>query len=122
MSKIKKHTDIVNSYAEFEENVMNGFYEEPWVVYIKNDDGTYEIKYSNDVNRTHVSATPDIVDILEHRLRNLENEKIFCYEEEYDNLVTNGEGWITDINGERKYITFDENVLYHIYEEEGPSA
>lgn len=116
MNRIKKHADIVNSYEEFEINLLNGVYEEPWVIYIKNNDNTYDIKYSNDINRTHTSATPDIVDILENRISALEKEKVYCYEEEYDELVEKGEAWITKINGERVFVLYDENVLYHIYE------
>lgn len=117
MNKIKKHADIVNSYEEFETNIMNGVYVEPWVVYIKNNDGTYEIKYSNDVNRTHFSATPDSIDILNSRLTKLEEEKVFCTENDYDRLVA-GEGvYITDINtGMEKLVYYNDKHLYYIIE------
>jgi hypothetical protein len=51
----------------------------------------------------------------------LENEKVFCFEEEYDILVERGSGWITNLDGTRSEVVFDVNKLYCIYEDEGPT-
>ena len=47
---------------------------------------------------------------------------MYCLEDEYDNLVLNGKGWITNIDGTRSEVIFDEEKLYCIYEEDGPVA
>lgn len=123
MSKIKKHTDIVSSYQEYETNLYNNVYEEPWIVYIDNGDGTYEIKYSNDSKRTHLSATPDEIDRLDSRLKKIEEEKVYCTEEEYDAIVDdyfNGDYvgvWINNIyGGDKILVKYNEAHLYHIIE------
>ena len=120
MNNIKKHTDIVNSIEEFESNLNNGVYVEPWVVYINNGDGTYSIKYSNDINRTHSSISPDIVSGIQNRIKQLEEENVFCFENEYETLLANGEAWVTDVDGSKKYEIFDNKKIYYIYEDEGP--
>lgn len=123
MNNIKKHTDIVNSYDEFQTNFNNGVYEKPWVVYIKHNDGTYEVKYSNDEQRTHLSPTPDIINALEKRLATLEKEKIYCTEEEYDAIVAdNGIRGVyiididSDVEGATKLVFYNKKHLYYIYE------
>ena len=40
--------------------------------------------------------------------------------EEYDILVENGYGWVTNLDGTRSEVVFDENKLYCIYEDDGP--
>lgn len=118
MSNIKKHTDVVPSIDVFNTNYINNVYAEPWVVYVGNDVQGYQIIYSNDEKKITPTPTPDVIDLLQTRINALENEKVYCHEEEYENLVKNGKGWITKINGEREEVTFDENKLYFIYENE----
>lgn len=122
MSDIKKHTDVVASMEEFTTNYNNGVYTAPWIVYVGNNADGYSVIYSNDENKSHASATPDIIDSLTQRLTKLENEKVFCYEEEYDILVANKQGWVTNLDGTRSEVVFDANKLYCIYEEEGPAV
>lgn len=119
MNNFKKHTDVVPSIDVFNTNYKNNIYVEPWVVYVGNDVDGYQIIYSNDEKKIGSTYTPDVIDSLQTRLNALENEKVYCYEEEYENLVKNGKGWITNIDGEKIEVTFDENKLYFIYEDEG---
>ena len=121
MSKLRKHTDVVASMEEFTTNYEQGLYAAPWIVYVGNDDTGYSVVYSNDEKRSHASADMDFIDSLANRVIALETEKVFCFEEEYDALVENGRGWVTNIDGTRSEVVFDENKLYCIYEEEGPS-
>ena len=58
--------------------------------------------------------------ILCKRVENLENEKVYCYQDEYDELVLNGSAWVTHIDGSKREVTFDEKSLYYIYEDDGP--
>lgn len=120
-NNIKKHTDIVDSYDEFEMNLKNGVYEKPWIVYIKHDNGTYEIKYSNNVQRTNLSPTPDSINILENRVKILEEEKIYCTEDEYDEIIAdNGYNGVFIVNIETgnkdKLVFYNKRHLYYIYE------
>lgn len=118
MSNIKKHTDVVPSLEVFNQNYLNKMYIEPWVVYVGNDNDGYSVIYSNDEKKISNSPAPEVVDVIKTRLRTLEDEKVFCLEDEYENLATNGHGWITDITGERYEVDFDENKMYFIYEKE----
>ena len=122
MNYIKKHTDVVSSMDEFTTNYNNGTYIAPWIVYVGNNTEGYSVIYSNDENKAHPSATPEFVQLLSQRISALENEKVFCFEEEYEILVANKRGWVTNIDGTRSEVIFDANKLYCIYEEEGPSV
>jgi hypothetical protein len=123
MSNIKKHTDVVASMEEFTANYDNGLYATPWIVYVGNNTDGYSVVYSNDENKSHASATPDAIDSLKTRIQKLEDEKVYCLEDEYDNLVLNGSGWVTNIDGTRSEVVFDEEKLYCIYEKnDGPVA
>ena len=122
MSNMKKHTDVVSSIDEFTGNLEKGMYIEPWVVYVGNNTDGYSVFYSNDEKKSHSSASPDFIDLMDKRIIKLEEEKVFCYEEEYDLLVENGSGWVTNIDGTRSEVVFDENKIYCIYEDEGPDG
>ena len=122
MIKIEKHTDVVASMEEFTTNYENGIYVTPWIVYVGNNTDGYSVIYSNDENKQHSSATPDFNSSLSNRIAILENEKVYCYEEEYDYLVKNGKGWITNIDGTRSEVEFNENHIYNIYEDDGPNV
>ena len=122
MSNIKKHTDVVASMEEFTTNYNNAVYAAPWIVYVGNNIDGYSVIYSNDEKKSHASATPDVIDSLKTRIQKLEDEKVFCYEEEYDALMLNGNGWVTNIDGSRTQVVFDENKLYCIYEDDGPNV
>lgn len=116
MSNIKKHTDVVTSMEEFTTKYNNGEYLAPWIVYVGNNIDGYSVIYSNDENKTHASATPDVIDSLKARIQKLEDEKVFCLESEYEILVRNGQGWVTNVDGSRTEVIFDENKLYCVYE------
>lgn len=120
MATIKKHTDVVASLDEFTANYEAGQYTAPWIVYVGNDTDGYSVLYSNDEKKDLTGMSPDFIDSLKNRIEVLENEKVFCFEEEYDILVTNGYGWVTNLDGTRSEVVFDENKLYCIYEDDGP--
>lgn len=121
MNIIKKHADVVASMEEFEHNYNQGMYKSPWIVYVGNDNDGYNVIYSND-EKSHSSITPDVIESLKVRLEKLESEKVFCYEEEYETLLKNKHGWVTNIDGTRSEVVFDANKMYCIYEDEGPSV
>lgn len=120
MSNIKKHTDVVASMEEFTTNYENGVYVSPWIVYIGNNNDGYSVIYSNDENKIHPSPAPDFIESLRKRIQALEDQNVYCYPDEYDNLLQNGKGWITNLDGTRSEVIFDENKSYYTYEEEGP--
>ena len=118
MSNIKKHTDVVDSMEEFTTKYESGAYAAPWIVYVGNNVDGYTVVYSNDETRTQSSVTPDVIESLQKRISKLEEEKVYCYEDEYDVLVAEGKGWITKLDGTRVEVLFDKNKLYCIYEDE----
>ena len=118
--ELKRHTDVVSSMEEFTLNYENGRYTSPWIVYVGNDSEGYSVIYSNDEKRAIDNAEPENIDSLTKRIEKLENEKVFCFESEYEELVANGTGWVTNVDGTRKEVIFDPEKLYCIYEEEGP--
>ena len=118
MSNIKTHTDVVASMEEFTTKYENGAYTAPWIVYIGNNVDGYTVVYSNDETKTQSSVTPDVIESLRQRISKLEEEKVYCYESEYDVLVAEGKGWVTNIDGTRTEVLFDKNKLYCIYEED----
>lgn len=120
MSNIKKHTDVVSSMEEFTTNYEQGEYVAPWIVYVGNNTEGYSVIYSNDENHLTETASPEFVTLLSNRITALETEKVYCYEEEYDELVEKGHAWVTNIDGTRSEITFDATKMYCIYEEDGP--
>lgn len=119
MSDIKKHTDVVSSMEEFTSNYEQGIYVAPWVVYVGNNTDGYSVIYSDD-EKLQSTIEPDFVQLLTKRVENLENEKVYCYQDEYDELVLNGSGWVTHIDGSKREVIFDEKSLYYIYEDDGP--
>lgn len=121
MSIFKRHTDVVSTIEEFTSRYEEGMYISPWVVYVGNDNDGYGVIYSNDVNDLLLDK-PDLIDSLSNRIERIESEKIYCYENEYEFLVTNGSGWITNLDGTRTEVMFDADKIYCIYEEEGPVA
>lgn len=120
MTTIKRHTDVVASIDEFTSNYEAGLYVVPWIVYVGNDIDGYSVIYSNDEKRNLAGITPDFIDSLKNRIEALETEKIFCFEEEYDILVANGRGWVTNLDGSRSEVVYNESKMYFIYEDEGP--
>lgn len=123
MDYTKKHIDVVESKEIFETNFKNGVYSTPWVVYIKNND-KYDVVYSNDQNRV-VLEDLNFAELLNRRIEILENEKVYCTENEYDELIANPTMDITIHNIKNGIIVeeihrFDPTKLYYVYEEEEP--
>jgi phosphosulfolactate phosphohydrolase-like enzyme len=123
MDYTKKHIDVVDSKEIFETNLKNGVYSAPWVVYIKNND-KYDVVYSNDQNRV-VLEDLNFAELLNRRIEILENEKVYCTENEYDELIANPTMDITIHNIKNGIIVeeihrFDTTKLYCVYEEEEP--
>lgn len=121
MSNIKKHTDVVGSMEEFTANYEQGMYTAPWIVYVGNNVDGYSVVYSNDESRASSNVEPEFVESLVKRIEALETENVYCYEEEYDVLVTEGKAWITNLDGSRREVEFDNSKTYCIYEEDGPA-
>ena len=119
MSNIKKHTDVVSSMEEFTSNYEQGLYVAPWIVYVGNNENGYSVIYSNDEKKNPNSSNLDVIDSINKRLQVLEEEKVYCYEEEYDKLLLNGIAWVTDIDGTRHEVEYDRTKLYCIYEDDG---
>ena len=119
MSTFKKHTDVVATEEAFNANLEAGKYSAPWIVYVGNDETGYKVYYSSDESHEIGTSDPTYIDSLQKRIEKLEEEKVYCFDEEYNTLVTNGIGWVTNIDGERTEVTFDENKLYCIYEDDG---
>ena len=112
-----KHIGVYSSKGEFDEKFNPADYVEPWVVYIVDGENIYDIIYSNDQDRQLSSMEPDFQKMLENRVSKLENEKVYCTEDEYETLVANGTGWVTDTDGNKTEVVFDSNKMYYIYEE-----
>ena len=122
MNNAKKHTDVVASMEEFTTNYNNGVYTSPWVVYVGNSNDGYNVIYSNDENKHQNAIIPEAITSLTGRVEKLEDEKIYCYEDEYDILVEKGYGYVTTLDGIRVEVPFDETKWYCIYENEGPGV
>lgn len=120
MKKIKKHTDVIATVEEFETNLSNGVYASPYVVYVGNNTDGYKVFYSNDENRDLSIEGPDFIESIKNRISKLEQEKVYCYEDEYEKLVAEGGGFVTKLDGTREEILYDPNKTYCIYEEDGP--
>ena len=121
MDIFRRHTDVVSTMEEFTKRYEQGTYIIPWVVYVGNDNDGYSVIYSNDVNNSLLNE-PELIVSLEKRIQKLETEKVYCYENEYEELVSKGKGWVTNIDGSRIEVTFDEDKVYCVYEEEGPAT
>lgn len=122
MSKVKKHTDVVASIEEFTANYENGEYVSPWIVYVGNNTDGYSVIYSNDENKMPASTTPGFIDSLKNRIQALEDKEVYCYQEEYDVLLLNGKGWVTNLDGTRSEVIYDDNKVYCIYEDDGSAG
>lgn len=121
MSTFKKHTDVVATMEEFSYNYRTGKYASPWLVYVGNDVDGYSVVYSNDEERDLSRMPENFITSIQGRLEALETEKVFCYEHEYNELIENGRAWVTKLDGTREEVDFDQNKMYCIYEEEGPT-
>jgi hypothetical protein len=120
--KIKKHTDVVSSIEVFNTNYQRGEYEAPWIVYIGNNKDGYTIKYSNDENRTIENTDTIYINDIMLRLNTLEDDKVYCTQEQYDILVEDGYGWVTDVFGKSEEHVFDLSKTYYIYETDEPQT
>ena len=123
MSDKRKHADVVESMDEYTTRLNAGEYAAPWVVYVKNENGGYDIIYSRDGDNIASNIDPNYIEAFNERFYKIETEKVYCYEDEYDALVANPTSEITIhniVNGIVKLEehTFDPTKLYCVYEEE----
>lgn len=123
MSDKRKHADVVESMNEYTTRLNAGEYAAPWVVYVKNDNGGYDIIYSKDGDNITSSIDPNYIEAFNERFNKIETEKVYCYEDEYDALVANPTSAITIhniVNGivVEELHTFNPSKLYCVYEEE----
>lgn len=116
----KKHVDVVSTQEEFRQNYEEGVYQYPFVVYVGDDTTGYDIVYGSEEMQS--ASNFNFQESIMKRIVNLETEKVYCYEDEYENLVSNGSGWITNLDGSKTEVTYDSSKTYCIYEDEGPNA
>lgn len=114
------HIDVLSTVEEFQEKYNSGAYSIPWVVYIGNNSTGYDVVYSS--NEKAALEDPDFVEGINRRIEALETEKVYCYEQEYDELITKGSAILTNIDGSRLEQEYDPTKLYCIYEDEGPEV
>lgn len=74
--------------------------------------------YSSDEER--VLSEIDYVESFARRLESLEQEKVYCYENEYEKLIKDGSAYLTGLDGETELFHYDSSKLYCIYEDDGP--
>lgn len=102
------HIGIYKTIEEFQESVH--LLEIPWVAYVGTP-GTpeYKIIYPDDL----VAEDSEGVNIANEILR---LKPVICTEEEYENLVVNGHGSVTDVNGVSNEVDYDPEVYYYTYD------
>ena len=98
--------DGKTAYEQLQEAITNHKLVSPWVAYVNG-----VMVYPDNVvvqDANNVNMFDEIVKTL----------PVLCTEDEYDILVTNGEGTITDPRTkESTYVTFDPNLYYYTYDE-----
>lgn len=103
-----QHIGIYKTIEEFQAGVS--LLETPWVAYVgtpETDD--YRVIYPNDL----VLKDSDGVNIGEDILK---LEPICCTEDEYEILVKEGAGNVTDVSGNTFYTTYDPDRFYYTYD------
>ena len=102
------HIGIYSTMEEFQENVS--FLEIPWVAYVGTP-GTpdYRVIYPDDL----VAEDNEGVNIADEILK---LKPVICTEDEYDILITNRHGSVTDVNGVKNEVDYDPNVYYYTYD------
>ena len=95
---------ILSAEDKLQDAIMNHQLETPWVAYVN---GTMVYPDSVVVEREEVNMFDSIKEIL----------PVLCTEEEYEVLLTNGEGTITDPRTqEETYVTYNPNLYYYTYD------
>jgi hypothetical protein len=102
------HIGIYATMEEFQANV--NFLEIPWVAYVGTP-GTpeYKILYPDDL----VAEDNEGVNIAGEILK---LKPVICTEDEYEILITNGHGFVTDVNGVKNEVDYDPEVYYYTYD------
>lgn len=103
------HIGIYATMEEFQANV--DLLEIPWVAYIGTP-GTadYKVIYPNDL----VAQDENKVNIADELLK---LKPVICTEDEYDILITDGVGYVTDVDGtKRGPVNYDPEVYYYTYD------
>ena len=117
---VKKHAEIYNSVQELENAVASGILEAPYVAYIVDDEGNKKMVFSNDTSLHPYEANiaDEVMEILNH----IREGEVYCTEDEYNRLITDGKGLVTNIDGTKSEVIFDLNKMYYIYEEDVPEV
>lgn len=112
----EKHVGIYENIADFEEDRDN--LKSPWVAYIKDDNGSYQMSYSDDM--TYEKYELSDMQRLEQDIQDLKDSVETLTEDEYEQLIALPEGGsmtITNINGVKKHnVQFNSNVRYYTYD------
>ena len=105
------HIGIYATMEEFDNALMQQALKTPWVAYIGTP-GTpeYKVIYPDDL----VAKNDEGVNIAGEILK---LKPVICKEGEYDILITEGQGWVTDINAtEPVWVSYDPEVYYYTYD------
>lgn len=103
------HIGIYATMEEFQAN--NHLLKTPWVAYIGTPGSPdYKVIYPNDL----VAENNSGVNIAEEILR---LKPVICTEDEYEKLITEGKGYVTDVDGTvNGPVDYDPNVYYYTYD------
>ena len=102
------HIGIYATMGEFEEKRWS--LQPPWVAYVGTP-GTsdYRVIYFDDLvveDNEGVNIAGEILKL----------KPVICTEDEYEILITNRHGFVTDVNGVKSEVDYDPNVYYYTYD------
>ena len=102
------HIGIYATIEEFQEK--SHLLETPWVAYVGTP-GTpeYKVIYPDDL----VAKNDEGVNIAGEILK---LKPVICTEDEYEILITNGHGFVTDVNGVKTEVDYNPEVYYYTYD------
>jgi hypothetical protein len=100
-----QHIGIFSSEEELQQAIQNNLLETPWVANVNG-----KMYYDTDITIQEKNPI-DVWDEIQSTF------PVLCTEEEYDILVENGEGNVTNpISGEKTFVTFNPELYYYTYE------
>ena len=106
-----QHIGIYQTEQEFLEKWQ--YLEEPWVAYIiVPEDGKPNLRYPGNINVRDDSGDVNVLDYIKETL------PVLCTEEEYEYLLTYGEGDITNPRKpeEKIHVRYNPNLYYYTYD------
>ena len=102
------HIGIYATMEEFQANA--NLLKTPWVAYIGTPGSPdYKVIYPDDL----VAENNSGVNIAEEILK---LKPVICTEDEYEKLITDGQGYVTDVDGTPTFVDYDPNVYYYTYD------